>query len=198
MKKLAILTLILSCAPAVWAKATSATYQVDAKTSEVRWLAKKVTGQHNGVVPVKSGQLKVANNSITGGKIVIDMTGITPLDTQSDKLTNHLKSDDFFGVEKFPTSTFEITGVKAIAGAKAAEPNVQVEGKLTVKGISHPLSFPATITIADKSLKASAQGVKVDRTLYNVRYGSGKFFENLGDKTIEDIFTIDFDLNAAR
>lgn len=180
----------------------SAVFKVVPSTSEVRWIGKKVTGQHNGTIQVKSGNLLVSKGILSGGTVEIDMPSITVLDlTDPDsngKLTGHLKSDDFFGVESHPVSTFTIKEAKAIPDSKAGEPNTQITGDLMIKGATHPLSFPATVSIAGKILKATAKEVKVDRTLYNVRYGSNKFFDNLGNKVIDDIFIIDFDLTAKK
>jgi polyisoprenoid-binding protein YceI len=182
--------------------ASAETYKVDPATSQLKWLAKKVTGQHNGTVDIKSGELKVEKGMLTGGKVDVDMNSIKVLDlTDADsnaKLTGHLKSNDFFAVEKNPTSTFEIKTVKAISGAKAGEANATIDGVLTIKGIAKPLSFPAIVAITKNSVSASAVGVKVDRTAYDIRYGSGKFFQGLGDKVIYDEFTLDITLNAKK
>lgn len=177
-------------------------YTVDPKPSELKWIGRKVTGSHNGTVNIKSGEIQVANNTIADGMIVIDMPSIKVLDLTDPganaKLTNHLKSDDFFGVDKFPTAAFDITEVKPIAEAKAGGPTHQITGNLMVKGKTHPSSFPATVSMKDGTLQATASGINIDRTLYDIRYGSGKFFQNLGDKMIYDDFTIDFKIVAKK
>ncbi|HUP57575.1 MAG TPA: YceI family protein, partial [Bdellovibrionota bacterium] len=99
----------------------------------------------------------------------------------------------FFGVDKHPVSTFEITSVKPLAGSPEA--THEIAGKLTIKGHTEEVTFPAKVSVEDK--KATAHGkVKVDRTKYNIRYGSGKFFDNLGDKMINDDFEIELDLTS--
>jgi polyisoprenoid-binding protein YceI len=182
---------------AVVAKAR--TYEVATDASEVKWNAKKVTGEHYGDITLKSGQLQVDKNRLTGGTFVIDMTSITCADIKdagsNGKLVGHLKSDDFFSVEKHPTATFTITEATPIAKAAAGKPNYNVKGNLTIKGITNPVSFPATVTVKDGVASAKAD-VTVDRTKYDIRYRSSNFFENLGDKAIYDEFTVSLDVKA--
>ncbi len=172
------------------------TYKVDKTNSSVKWLGKKVTGQHNGSIAFSEGSLNVTGGKPTGGEFVINMNSMTNEDltdaSWNEKLIGHLKSDDFFSVEKFPTSKLGLTSVVAKGGNKYL-----FKGNLTIKGITHPAEFEATVAINSNS--ASAEGTLViDRTLYNIRYGSGKFFENLGDKTIYDEFTLDFKVVASK
>lgn len=192
--------MVFAAGPALlFAAEKTVAYTVDPEASTLKWVGKKVTGQHNGFVPIKEGDLRVADGQVVGGTVVIDMANITDLDLEGEskeKLTGHLKSDDFFGVEKHPTASFEIKNVEP--AKKSGTATHTVTGDLTVKGKTHPLTFPATIKVSPAKVTASAKGIKVDRTLYDVRYGSGKFFENLGDKAIDDIFTIDLDLTATK
>lgn len=168
------------------------TYTVDAAKSTITWLGKKVTGSHNGTITLKSGSLDVDGKNVTGGTFVIDMTSIKDADG-SEKLEVHLKADDFFGSAKFPTSTFVITKV---TGAAA---NVTVEGNLTIKGITKPLSFPATLAFnADGTVSALAGKISVDRTKYDIRYGSKSFFDSIGNKAIDDNFEIGVKLVAKK
>jgi polyisoprenoid-binding protein YceI len=167
-------------------------YTVDAAKSSITWLGKKVTGSHNGTIALKSGSLNVNGKNVTGGTFVIDMTSIKDADG-SDKLEGHLKADDFFGSSKFPTSTFVITKV---AGKGA---NVTVSGNLTIKGITKPLSFPATVAVnADGTVSALAGKINVDRTKYDIKYGSKSFFDSIGDKAIDDNFEIGVKLVAKK
>lgn len=168
------------------------TFTVDAANSTVTWVGKKVTGSHNGTIALKSGSLNVNGKNLTGGTFVLDMTSIKDADG-SAKLEGHLKADDFFGSEKFPTSTFVITKV---AGSGA---NITVSGNLTIKGITKPLSFPATVTVnADNTISAVAGKILVDRTKYDIRYGSKSFFDSIGDKAIDDNFEIGVKLVAKK
>jgi polyisoprenoid-binding protein YceI len=168
------------------------TYTVDAAKSTITWVGKKVTGSHNGTIALKSGSLIVDGKSVKGGTFVMDMTSIKDADG-SAKLEGHLKADDFFGTDKFPTSTFVITKV---AGSAA---NVTVTGNLTIKGITKPLSFPATVAVnADGTVSALAGKIIVDRTKYDIRYGSKSFIDGIGDKAIDDNFELAVKLVAKK
>jgi len=168
------------------------TYTVDAAKSTITWVGKKVTGSHNGTIALQSGSLAVNGKNVTGGTFTIDMNSIKDADG-SAKLEGHLKADDFFGVAKFPTSTFVITKV---AGSGA---NVTVSGNLTIKGITKPLSFPATVTVnADGTVSALAGKIVVDRTKYDIKYGSKSFFDSIGDKAINDEFELAVKLVAKK
>ena len=167
--------------------------KINTNVSSVEWIGKKVTGQHTGTINIKEGTLLFVDGIISTGKVLIDMNTITNTDMEgewSQKLLDHLNSADFFDVKNFITSTLEITSVKNIEGNKYT-----VSGNLTIKGIIKPIEFPATIEIKDGKLAAFAE-VKVDRTLYDIKYGSGKFFEGLGDKMIDDEFIVKFKIAA--
>lgn len=198
-----ILALALGLSPLVSsaAPAKSETLKVDASKTQIDWEAKKVTGKHNGSLKVKDGELKVENGKLTGGNFNIDMTSITVTDIQdadsNQKLVGHLKSEDFFSVEKNSTAKFAITKVEAIAKAKPNEANHKVSGKLTIKGIEKAISFPAWVDVTDGKASAKAT-ITVDRTAYDIRYGSKKFFGKIGDKAIDDKFKIDLKLAAAK
>ncbi|WP_460925567.1 YceI family protein [Pontibacter brevis] len=183
----------------VAAPAKARAYKVDVAKSDIKWHAKKVTGEHKGSISLSSGQLNVQGNKVVGGTFAFDMNSITCADIKdaeyNQKLVGHLKSDDFFGVEKNPTATFKITGVKAIAGAAAGKPNTTVTGDLTIKGITKSVSFPATVAVKDGVAHAKAD-VTVDRSKFDIRYGSKSFFDNLGDKAIYDDFVVSLDLTA--
>jgi len=166
------------------------TYQVNPSKSVLKWNGKKVTGEHYGKISIKEGSFVVDNNKVSTGSFVIDMTTITCEDLQGewmDKLVGHLKSDDFFGVASHPEAKLVITESSALKNNKA-----NLKANLTIKGITHPVEFEAT-----QMGNSFSAMVTVDRTLYNVRYGSGKFFDNLGDKTIYDDFTLDVKLEAS-
>ena len=169
------------------------TYSVDVAKSTITWVGKKVTGSsHNGTTVLKSGSLNVNGKNVTGGSFVIDMTAIKDAEG-SEKLEGHLKADDFFGTDKFPTSAFVITKV-AGSGTK-----VNITGNLTIKGITKPISFPATVAVnADGTVSALAGKITVDRTKYDIKYSSSSFFGSLGDKAIDDNFEIGVKLVAKK
>ncbi|KQN28595.1 MULTISPECIES: YceI family protein [unclassified Pedobacter] len=167
-------------------------YTVDPAKSTITWIGKKVTGSHNGTIALQSGTLNVDGKKVTGGTFTIDMNSIKDADG-SAKLEGHLKADDFFGTAKFPTSTFVITKV---AGSGAS---LTVTGNLTIKGITKPVSFPATVAVnADGTVSALAGKILVDRTKYDIRYGSKSFFDSIGDKAIDDNFEIGVKLVAKK
>jgi polyisoprenoid-binding protein YceI len=183
----------------VSAPAKGRVYNAVVEKSEVKWNGKKVAGEHFGTIGVKSGNLVINKNKVTGGKFVIDMNSITVTDITdpeyNGKLVGHLKSDDFFSVEKHPTATFELKSLAPIAKAAAGKPNYKVNGLLTIKGITKPVQFPATITVKDGVANAKAD-VTVNRAQYDVKYGSESFFGSLGDKAIMDDFTVSFNVTA--
>ncbi|MFN3851240.1 MAG: YceI family protein [Spirosomataceae bacterium] len=171
-------------------------YKVDTKASSFGWLGKKFSGEHNGAIQIQSGSLVVDGAKLTGGEFTIDMNSITCADLQGEyngKLVGHLKSEDFFGSEKFPTSTFKIT--KAVAKSATA---YDITGDLTIKGIKQSITFPATVSV-DKSGKVSANAkFEVDRTKFGIKFKSKSLFSDLGDNFIYDNFTVDVKLVAGK
>lgn len=170
-------------------KKGSARYVVNPAQTSLSWLAKKVTGEHAGIVPVSNGEIILENGLVKAGSFTIDMTKIAVTDIKdadmNAKLVGHLKNDDFFGVTKFPSANFVITSV---AAGKTAG-TYTVKGNLTIKGITKPIEFPATISVKNNVFTAQAD-ITVDRTQFDIRYSSKSFFDNLGDKVIYDEFTL--------
>lgn len=169
-------------------------FKVDNENSKLTWLAKKATGEHNGTVKVSNGSFTVENNALKTGSFDIDTRTITNADLTDEsanaKLVGHLKSEDFFSAEKFPKANFMIS-----SAAKTSGNQYNVKGKLTIKGITNEVSFPATIAVNGKKLTANAK-ITIDRTKYDIKFRSKNFFENLGDKVIYDDFDIDVALVA--
>lgn len=171
--------------------------KVDVKSSKMEWVGEKVTGKHWGTVNIKSGELEVENGKLIGGTFLIDMTTIKVDDIEdkesNENLRGHLMSEDFFNVKNHATSKFVITKVTEKAGKNGN--NYEITGELTIKGKTNTITFPARVSMEDNTLKAYAS-LNVDRTKWDVRYGSGSFFDNLGDRTIYDEFNIKLDLTA--
>jgi len=175
---------------------------IDTQNSVVGWVGKKVAGQHNGTVKLKNGEVTVDGDVFISGKFDIDMTSISNNDLEpgewKDKLEAHLKSDDFFNVSHFPVAKFDLS--KAVP-ASDAEGNTSytVSGKLTVKGITNEVSFPATIVHTDGVYRAKAN-FNIDRTKWNIKYNSAKLFDiqKLGDKLIYDEIEISLDIVSAK
>ena len=193
MKLLATLVLGLSTFFATADLIAPAT--VNKTESQVRWEASKVTGTHWGYVPLKNATLDYSSGKIKGGSFDMDMVNLTVEDLTDAKskgnLTGHLKSDDFFSVEKFNTSSFKITEAKSSNGT-----DYTINGNLTIKGITQKVSFPAKVAVAGKKVSATGQ-IKFDRTKFEIKYRSGSYFEDLADKMIYDEVKLDVKLVAA-
>ncbi len=195
--KLMFFTVALSLLCGVTSMAQS-TFQVDAKASKMVWTGRKLTGQHQGNVKVAMGAVSWGQEGLAGAEVTMDMTSISVVDMDpeySPRLENHLKSEDFFNTEKFPAATFKTTRVELIAGAEAGKPNYNVTGELTIKGITKPVTFPVLAWKDKKGVRAAGTMV-FDRTLFDIKFRSGQFFDALGDKMIEDMVDLTFDLQA--
>lgn len=166
------------------------TYKVDTQASSIDWIGRKITGQHTGKIKISSGDLLVNGNAIKGGSFVMDMNS---MNSDSQKLTGHLKTDDFFSVEKNPTSKFVITKVTG-----AGKDRISVTGDLTIKGITQSISFPATVKKEGNAIVAVAKNVMIDRSKFDIRFGSKSFFNDIGDKAIDDNFELGINLVAKK
>jgi polyisoprenoid-binding protein YceI len=155
----------------------------DTTKTKLLWLGEKVTGQHSGTVKLQSGWLSWQDNRISSGEFDINMASIKDSEANT-RLEGHLKSDDFFGVAKYPTAKLVITG-----STPFDKGNGVVSGTLTIKGVTNPIEFKAAMQKKDDGVWFFAN-IVLDRTKYNIRYGSGSFFDNLGDKTIYDEFKL--------
>jgi polyisoprenoid-binding protein YceI len=186
MRNLKSIALALVVALGTLTTSAQTTKKVDASKSKVLWVAKKVGGQHSGDVTLKEGALVFKGKKLVGGNFVVDMTTINTTDLQGEwkgKLDGHLKNDDFFAVEKFPTSTLVFKSI----GAKAAN-TYTVTADLTIKGITSPVTFDI---VANKGVANAT--VMIDRTKYDIKYAS-KNFGALADKAIDDEFELNVNL----
>ena len=165
-------------------------YTVDVVNSSIGWSAKKVGGGHTGTVKITEGSLVYNGKSLQKGVFLMDMSSIT---SDNARVTTHLKSPDFFSAEKNPSSKFEITKVTA-----AGKERVNINGNLTIKGITHPLTFPATVKQGKGVVVAVASGIRVDRTKYDIKFRSKTFFGDIGDKAIDDEFELNINLTAKK
>jgi polyisoprenoid-binding protein YceI len=190
-----ITTLVLGLSTLFAAAEFVAPATVSKTESQVRWEASKVTGTHWGYVPLKNATLDYSGGKIKGGSFDMDMVNLTVEDLTDAKskgnLTGHLKSDDFFSVEKFNTSSFKITEAKSSNGT-----DYTISGNLTIKGITQKISFPAKVSVAGKKVTATGQ-ITFDRTKFDIKFRSGSYFENLADKMIYDEVKLDVKLVAA-
>lgn len=160
---------------------------VKTESSSVVWKAYKVTGSHEGTIDLKSGSLTFDGDVLTGGEFVIDMSTIACTDLEGDyksQLEGHLKSDDFFSVDSYATSKLVLSKVKS-----SGKNSYSAEADLTIKGKTNKVEFDLSVY----GNKANAS-LKIDRTQYDVRYGSTAFFDGLKDKAIYDEFDLVVDL----
>ncbi len=191
IKKLVAITFILLGAIAI---AQAQIFVVNKNQSTVKWNGKKVGGEHYGTIKFNNGSLQLNNGQISTAVFEIDMNSIVCDDITNEgsnqRLVNHLKSDDFFSVSTHPTSRFSLSRVRKLSGNE-----FEYTGNMTIKGITHPVTFNATTEVNGSTLRASGTMV-IDRAKFDVRFGSGSFFQNLGERLIYDDFTLDFNIVA--
>lgn len=161
--------------------------EIKTQESNVIWKGKKLAGSHTGTIDLKEGYFTMENNEPTGGEFIMDMTSIKVTDLSGknrQQLEDHLKNEDFFSVDKYPTAKLVVKNV-----VKQEDETYGVSGDLSVKEKTNPITFEQQI----KEDSALAK-VVIDRSKFDVRYGSGSFFSNLGDNTIHDNFELDVNL----
>ncbi|MCF8219760.1 MAG: YceI family protein [Bacteroidales bacterium] len=169
--------------------------KLDKNSGEIIWKGKKVTGkEHHGTISIKEGTLAVEDGELKNINVTIDMTTISNQDIEDKsskkKLEGHLRSDDFFHVEKYTEAHFKSTSV-----VKSSKRNkYYIEGDLTIKGTTHPVEFDANFNTDKKSYVGSAD-ITFDRSKYNIRYGSDSFFDDLGDNMIYDDIELNIELS---
>lgn len=192
MKKTSLIVLIIVLV--AFPLSAQKKHPADATATKITWTGKKIGSEHTGVINLKEGIIHIDENAITGGEFIVDMTTIKNTDIKDEKmngtLVGHLKSEDFFGVEKYPTSKLVLTG-----SSKFVNGTANVKGLITIKESTHPVEFTVK-EVSTGSAKTYMAVIKVDRSLFDVRYGSGKFFSDLGDKAISDEFTLEVTLVA--
>ena len=164
--------------------------RVNTKNSTVKWIGSKVSDSHEGTVNISQGYLGIEHGTLVGGQITIDMTTIQNTDIESEKyrekLNSHLKNKDFFNVKEFETATITI-----IQAWKGNDNMYKISADLTIKGITHSISFAADVNVNGLNYLATAK-IKIDRTKWDIKYNSGNFFKDLGDNLILD--EIEFDI----
>ncbi|NNC85861.1 MAG: YceI family protein [Bacteroidia bacterium] len=169
---------------------------VNVENSKVAWKGYKVTGEHSGTINLKSGSFEYEEDKLVGGTFIIDMTSLVCTDLEGEykgKLEGHLKSADFFGVEKYPTSKLEITKVVE----RGTPGDYKLVGNLTIKENTQEIKFNASVVRYENVVKSMAD-ITIDRSDFDVKYGSGSFFDNLGDKTIYDEFDLKIQMVAGK
>ena len=173
---------------------TSVSYEADIAASTITWAGSRPGKTHDGTLAISKGNLVMEEGNLTGGAFTIDMNSIAvsdiPQGKMNDRLVGHLKSADFFDVENHQTASFEITS------SQAAGDQVKVFGKLTIKGITKDIEFLASVSLDDGVVVLKSESFNIDRTLWDVKYRSGKFFDNLKNKMISDDIAITVTVKA--
>jgi rhodanese-related sulfurtransferase len=176
------------------------TYAIELEKSRIEWIGRNLSNRHYGHIAIAGGELIVRNGFPAEARVVLDMSSITDLDLQDDSLrellTWHLKSDDFFAVDRFPTAVFELSGWKPLTNAIPGAPNCIVTGSLTIKDIRRAANFPALISPQEDGSVRAHVSFEIDRTLWNVLYGSGKLFERLGMHLVHDLISLELFITA--
>ncbi|MEP3836315.1 MAG: YceI family protein [Algibacter sp.] len=172
-------------------------YTVNSETSTIEWAGYKPTGSHNGTIAIENGILDVTNGKIVGGSFIINMDSITVLDIPADdkgnaKLVGHLKSADFFDVEKHANAAFTITGVEEVEG------KTMLSGNLLLKETKNNVTFPVTVTNANGTITLASETFTIDRTKWNIEYKSKSIFKSIGDKFINDDMELKVTVKATR
>ena len=176
---------------AMVAEHDAVTYDVNLEESTIEWQGFKPTGSHKGTINITSGSFTINEGSIQGGSFVIDMNSIKESEG-SARLEGHLKSADFFEVENYPNANFEITGLEEKDG------NTMLSGNLTLKDATNNVTFPVTVTNEADVLTVSSDVFKIDRSKWNVKYGSKSFFDDLKDKFINDDIELKISVKAKK
>ncbi|APY09948.1 lipid-binding protein [Seonamhaeicola sp. S2-3] len=172
-------------------------YTANVAESSIEWTGFKPTGKHNGTISITEGAFDVADNKIVGGSFKIDMNSIVVLDIPAEekgnaKLTGHLKSADFFDTETYPNASFEITGLEEADG------KTMLSGNLTLKDATNNVTFPVSISNENGTLSLTSETFTIDRSKWNVKYGSKSFFDDLGDKFINDDIELKISVKATK
>ena len=180
---------------------TESFYSVDTQKTSIKWTGRKVTGSHWGSVKVESrrnGVLIFDKGLLSVGKIYIDMNSIEVLDIKDSgkraSLTAHLKSNDFFATDKYPTAVLKFVKVTP----KQAKNTFAIDGYLTIKGITKSISFEATLKSDGRKIVKGSAKIRFNRADYGIKYKSKSFFKDLGDKFIYDDVDIEVSLVAKK
>ena len=197
MKKTTLMVMAVAFIAFSFTSIKKTNYKVNTETSKINWKGFKPTGSHYGTIHLSNGNFIINDDKIIGGEFTIKMNSILDLDMPADneynaKLVGHLKSEDFFYVEKYPNGGFQIKGTE-----KKGEKTL-IKGELTLKGITHPVSFLANVKIDNGQLAFKSETFKVDRSKWNIRYKSKSFFDDLKDKFIEDDMEISIEVMAIK
>ena len=166
-------------------------YIANTAESTIEWQGFKPTGEHHGTINIESGTLSMNGGTIESGTFLIDMNSLEESEN-SERLEGHLKSPDFFDVEKYPSAAFEITGLITTDGKS------MLSGNLTLKDAKNNVTFPVTVSEEGDTVTLTSEVFTIDRSKWNVQYGSKSFFDNLGDKFINDDIELKITVKAKK
>lgn len=176
--------------------AETKTLKVDTKNSNIAWVGKKIAGQHNGSLSLSDGKVIVSNQKLAGGEFTIDLNSLSCEDLTDEgynkKLIGVIKSKDFFDIINFPTATVKINKVEKYT---ATEDKYKVIADVTIKGITNPVTFNAFFSAKDNKYSGNA-AIVIDRTKWDIKYGSASFFDNIGDRAIKDEIELNVSLKT--
>ena len=175
----------------------SVKYMADPSNSSIEWKGFKPTESHNGTINLESGVFSFKEDVIESGTFLIDMNSIVVLDIPADKkgnanLVGHLKNEDFFDAEKYPNAVFEVTGFETKDG------QAMLSGNFTMKEQKNNITIPVSMSSEGDMLTLTSETFTIDRSKWNVKYGSESFFDNLGDKVISNDIELKFNIQAKK
>ncbi len=179
--------------------ATNASVDLNASTLQWKGFKTYTNDSHTGTIAIQEGEFKLEEGKLVGGRFVIDMNSIVCKDLEDEtynaKLVNHLKSDDFFAVDSFPTAVFEITNVVEEANMEKGTTHI-ISGNLTIRGITKNISFPANVTVDKNGVSLSAPEFGINRTQFNVMFRSSGIAGVLKDQLIDDNLLLTINVNG--
>ncbi len=176
-------------------------FRVDTTSSVIEWQGEKPTGKHTGTIQIAEGNFHANDSIVESGTFLIDMSSITVTDLegkQKENLENHLKGTvegkegDFFNVNEYPDARFEVTGLSEDNG------QTMLQGNLTMKGETKNVEFPVNINRTGDQLELTSETFTIDRTQWNVNFGSKSVFDSLGDNFINDEIELTIKVMATR
>ena len=180
--------------PPVAREALDGIHEIDLQQSRLEWIGRNLLNRHSGWLCIKSGFLRFSRSKLTGGEFIFDMNGILCEDLKGDPmcevLINHLRSDDFFDTQLYPEARYVITGSSVLGDAAPGVPNLSIRGNLTLKNVTLPLELQATAGFTEEGKMAAQAVLSFDRTLWNIIYGSGRFFRDLGQNLVNNLVEV--------
>ena len=173
-------------------------HSLDPAKSRIEWIGRNLLNSHTGTISLRSGSLEIAKGQPVKGAFTLDMYSILNRDLEDPAwramLIAHLMSDDFFDVKRYPEATFDLLKATPLTDTKPGSPNYEISGGLCLKGVSRTVSFPAIIESTPEGVIAADAHLDIDRTEWNVLYGSGKFYEKLGKHLVNDTISLSLKL----